>query len=289
MLIRCVCVILLLVTGLTSDSRPAYVPNPASYVYKLHALSHPHVPVLHNRSDQTAADSAQGVSAFVYSGLAITHAAGAVAGYNGLTKLWGASDGRFHFKDEINDKLAFNDEASHLFISYKLAQGFSSAYRVLGFSDGRARLLGMLEAAAIMTAVEFPLDAYNPKQGFGVTDLVANYIGIGLAWYKDVRPELSRFDLKTSIKSLSAQPTRVLGDYGSDYDNYIYWLTYRYKFAVIGTGYSTCRNTSGAADPQLFLGIGSTIPDLIRPISGRLADRLKPLEFYFFNINFRAL
>jgi len=243
----------------------------------------------HNGSDQVVMKSDRRISPFTYGGIAAVHVVGAIAGYNNLTDLWGSPDGKFHFKDESADNLAFNDEVSHMFISYKLTQGFSSAYRCLGFTDRKARLLGVLESALIMTAVEFPVDAYNPSQGLGVTDAVANYAGIVVAWWKSIDPRLADIDIKVSIKSLSSRRGMVLGYDCYDYDNYIYWLTYRYRFAVLGAGYSTGRSTPADVEPQLFLGIGTTIPDLIRPVSSKLAERLRPLELYFFNLRLNAL
>jgi hypothetical protein len=288
-LMRYLCAILLICIGLTSVALPAYIPNTESYVYRLQGFSHSLVPVMHNQTDQTSLGSDHRISPFTYGGIAAAHVGGAVAGYNSLTNLWGTPDGRFHFKDETSDYLAFNDEVSHLFISYKLAQGFSSVYRGLGFTEGKARFLGVLESALIMTAIEYPVDAYNPTQGFGLTDIVADYAGIGLAWWKSVDPNLANFDLKVSVKSLSGQRRTVLAYDASDYDNFIYWLTYRYEFAVLGAGYSTDRETPKDVQPQLLLGIGTTIPDLIRPVSSKLAKRLKPLELYFFNFNLKAL
>jgi hypothetical protein len=281
--------ILLICIGLAPIGWAGYIPNPASYVFRLQGFSHSFVPVVHNQTDQTALRSDRRISPFTYGGIATAHVGGAIAGYRGLTSLWGKSDGKFHFKDETADYLAFNDEVSHLFIGYKLTQGFSSVYRGLGFTEGKSRFLGVLETALIMTAIEFPIDAYNPTQGFGITDIVADYAGIGLAWWKSVNPDLTNFDLKVSIKSLSGQRRAMLAYDTSDYDNFIYWLTYRYEFAVFGAGYSTDRKTPKEAEPQLLLGIGTTIPDLIRPVSSKLAERLKPLELYFFNFNLKAL
>lgn len=284
---RCLCLTLLICIGLAPIASSAQFPSPASYVFKLHGFSHPVVYMM--RNDAGTDDDQVKISGLTYGGIAATHVAGAAVGYSVLKNVWGSSDGRFHLKNETGDHLAFNDEISHLFVGYKLTQGFKSAYRGLGFSNEKARTLGMIESALVMTAVEFPVDAYNPTQGLGITDLVADYIGIGLAYWKDIDPRLSNFDIKVSVKSISANNGRALGYNNEDYDNYIYWLTYRYRFAVVGAGYSTGRTSPVDPQPQMFLGIGTTIPDLCRPISSKLADRLKPLELYFFNFNLKAL
>jgi len=93
------------------------------------------------------------------------------------------------------------------------------------------------------------------------------------------------FDLKVSIKSTSNQSRAVLGYDSADYDNYIYWLTYRKSVLVLGAGYSTRRLNPTDPEPQLLLGVGSTIPDLVKPISSGLARYLRPLEVYYFNFH----
>ena len=221
----------------------------------------------------------------VWSAVGVSHAIGGIAGYEYLTSKWGEPAGSFHFKDELHDGLALNDEVSHLFVAYKLTELFSSSYKRLGFSARNARLLGTLESALIMTAVEFPLDAYNPDQGMGLTDLAFDYAGAGMGYLKMASPGLRDFDLKISAKSIRRSSGSILGDDASDYDSYIYWLTFRRGPAVVGVGYSSCRLTpSSDGKPQLFLGLGSTIPDLIRPISSKVAGSLKSLELYFFNV-----
>ena len=282
-------VILLIYIGLATGAYCGQTPNPAIYVFDLQTLSHSYVSALQSQADPAKVEEEQRVRWYIYGGIGGAHTVGSVIAYNRLTKLWGASNGKFHFKDEFHDQLAFNDEVSHLLISYKLTQSFSSLYRRLGFSTKRGHILGALESALIMTAVEFPVDAFNPNQGFGMTDLVADYLGVGLAYWKSVDSRLSDFDIKLSIKSFSRQGERVLGYDNRDYDNYIYWLTYRYKFAVLGTGYGTTRSKLIEPEPQIFLGIGTTIPDLLRPVSSKLAEKLKPLELYYFNFRLNVI
>lgn len=220
-----------------------------------------------------------------YSALVSVHGIGAVVGYNKLADIWGESDGAFHIKDETSDHLAFNDEVSHLFVSYKLSQALTEAYGVIGFNDRKARNVGAIEAALIMTAVEFPVDAFNPSQGMGLTDLVADYAGVGLAYLKASDDRFKDFDIKMSVKSIGSNKGRVLGYNCGDYDNYIYWLTYSRSPFVAGVGYSTTRFSAKEPKPQMMLGIGTTIPDLIEPISSKAAKFLKPLELYFLNIH----
>ena len=137
--------------------------------------------------------------------------------YNHMVNAWGVPDGRFHFKDDWSgDNLALNDEVSHLVVSYKLTQLFHSGYRALGYSEGTARLMGVIEAAVIVTAVEYPIDAYNPTQGFGVSDLLFDYAGIGLGYLKIADSRFADWDLKVSVKSFKHANRQVIGDVAED-------------------------------------------------------------------------
>lgn len=205
--------------------------------------------------------------------------------YNHMVKAWGVPDGKFHFKhDWAGDNMALNDEVSHLLISYKLVQALHSGYSMIGYSNKTARIMGMIQAAIIVTAVEYPIDAYNPTQGFGVTDIVADYAGIGLAYLKITDKRFHNWDLKTSVKSFSHTKRQVIGDNAEDYDNYIYWLTYKKSPAVFGFGYSTSHPLSGGVNKEFYLGIGTTLPDLLEPISGKLAKLFRWSEVYYFNL-----
>lgn len=212
--------------------------------------------------------------------------AGSIPFYNHVVNAWGRPDGKFHFKDDWSgDNLALNDEVSHLFVSYKLMQFFNSGYNLLGFSPKTARILGMVETAFILTAVEFPIDAYNPDQGFGVSDLIFNYTGIFMAYIKITNPAFENWDLKASVKSLSQSNKQVIGSNNEDFDNYIYWITYRKSSLVFGLGYSTDHPQPMNVDKQFFVGIGTTVPDLIRPISKKLANALDWMGTYYLNLN----
>ena len=210
--------------------------------------------------------------------------------YNHMVKSWGKPDGKFHLKDDWSgDNLALNDEVSHLLISYKLTQALHSGYRALGFGEKTARILGMTEAAFIVTAVEFPIDAYNPTQGFGVSDLIFDYTGILMAYFKISDSRFADWDLKTSVKSFRNANRQVIGDEAEDYDNYIYWLTYRKSPAVFGLGYGTSHPEIGKVNKEFYLAIGTTLPDILRPVSKKLAGALKWAEVYYFNLNWRFL
>jgi hypothetical protein len=76
-----------------------------------------------------------------------------------------------------------------------------------------------------MTYVEYPVDAYNPVQGLGYSDLIADYLGIGLAFARDKwHDELKFFDLRISIKNPGDVPNQVIAQTFAGNDAYIYWL-----------------------------------------------------------------
>ncbi len=225
----------------------------------------------------------------LWEGLAL--AQGYIA-YQKTTVLWGKSDGKFHFKDELQgDHLAFSDEVSHLFIAYKLAQAARVGYRWGGLSRRAATRAGAIHAAVYMAFVEFPMDAYNPRQGFGVTDLAANFIGVGLAWYRAGQND-PRWDFKVSIKpQFFDGEDRVLAQNTSEYDDYIYWLTWRlsdnrYNPIVLGFGYSThhppgTRVGDVPIDRQFYFHIGTSPAEIGRFLGKPFDKILAPAEFYF--------
>lgn len=210
--------------------------------------------------------------------------------YNHMVKSWGKPDGKFHVKNDWSgDNLALNDEVSHLLVSYKLTQVFHSAYKALGFGEKTARILGMTEAAFIVTAVEYPIDAYNPTQGFGISDLIFDYTGILMAYFKISDRRFENWDLKTSVKSFSNANRQVIGDEAEDYDNYIYWLTYRKAPAVFGFGYGTSHPEVGQVNKEFYLGIGTTLPDILSPLSKKLSKAFRWAEVYYFNLSWNFL
>jgi Predicted periplasmic lipoprotein (DUF2279) len=212
--------------------------------------------------------------------------------YNHMVKAWGAPDGKFHIKDDwAGDNLALNDEVSHLFVSYKLTQYLQSGYRMIGFSEKTSLIIGIVEAAFIVTAVEYPIDAYNPDQGLGISDLIFDYAGIGMAYFKITDSRFANWDLKTSVKSFTYENDNVFGSDNEDFDNYIYWLTYRKTPAVFGFGYGTSHPELGVrkVNKEFYLAVGTTIPDLLRPISKKLSDALRFTEFYYFNLKWNFL
>lgn len=215
--------------------------------------------------------------------------------YQKTIEIWGKPSGKFHIKNDFTgDHLALNDEISHMLIAYKLAQLTRQGFRWSGLSPAAAARAGALQAAVYMAFVEFPMDAYNPDQGLGLSDLLADFAGIGLAWYR-AGAKNPRWDLKVSVKSqFFAGNSRLLAHNSKQYDDFIYWLTYRisenrYNPLVVGLGYSTHHPPGDPpgfipVDKQFYLRIGTSFSEIGRMFGRRTESILAPTEVYFFNI-----
>jgi hypothetical protein len=224
------------------------------------------------------------------------HAAAAFFTYDQTQKSWGGSTGKFHFKNDWSgDYLAQNDEASHFVVGYVLTKQFYRTYRWTGFSPKKARLYGALESAFLLTFVEVPMDAFNSTQGFGVEDLLADYAGIGLGLLKLNHP--GNWDIKAHAKTnpFSSQ-NHLFSQTVEQFDNYVFWGTYRPALKwgerqplSLGVGYSVRRGRD-VFEPlrELYFGVGTTIPDLVRTLSPQAAKYFEVLDFYYFNLNLRA-
>lgn len=223
------------------------------------------------------------------------HLVGLTFVYDQTRKSWGPSTGRFHFKNDWSgDGLAQNDEASHLTVAYTLTKELYRGYRWTGVPPKKARLYGAVESAFLMTFVEMPMDAFNPTQGFGVSDLIADYAGVGLGILKLSRQ--GNWDVKTSVKSnpFNSQ-SHLFSQTARQFDNYIFWGTYRPGLkwgerqpVSLGIGYGTRRAADGISPlRELRFGVGTTLPDLVRSFAPRAARYFEVLDFYYFNLNWR--
>lgn len=196
---------------------------------------------------------------------------------------WGAPNGKFHFKDELHDNVAFTDEISHFYAGYKLTDGFRWFFRMLKMPEEKQLKYGAIQAAIILTLVEFPMDAFNPDQGFGVSDFVLDYAGIGYALLDAKYP--NKFDMKFSLK----QPpwkfdNKFLASKNEEFANFIWWATYTPKTVSVGLGYGIEYDQHGEAQSQVYLGAGTTLYDLLYVIKPSLANELKALDCYFINL-----
>jgi predicted lipoprotein DUF2279 len=212
--------------------------------------------------------------------------------YMETQQTWGHSRGRFHVKDDwTGDGLSQNDEASHLFFGYTLTKTFAGQWHWAGMSPRKARTVGAVETAGVLTMVEV-LDAFNPAQGLGVQDLVFDYAGIGLGVLSLSRPD------GWSIRMSSKAPAREgpFAETVRQSDNYIFWVTYRPPWpggsnqpVSLGLGHGVRRGPDGVSPVrEVHLGIGTTVPDILRPFSPHAARLLGILDFYYLNLDLTA-
>jgi hypothetical protein len=215
-------------------------------------------------------------------------------GFKQAIASWGKSDSGFHFKDDWKgDNLAQTDELSHFIWGYKMTQFFFWAYDWVGLSSKTSQALSISQSALLLTLVEYPIDAYNPKQGLGVSDLIFDYVGVGLAYMKKHKSWLEDFDFKISWKKnifLANQP--MFAQTYEEFDNFIYWFTYRTKLFMprkifcFGVGYSVF-HPGDTPKRQFYGGIGLSLPDFASLFGKNLKTRVKFLEIFYPNLSIK--
>lgn len=222
-------------------------------------------------------------------------------GYQQAVKSWGVSNGKFHLKNDwLGDGLAGNDEVSHLWFSAELVKLFTGGFRWVGYDHIKAARLGALQGALLMTFVEFPLDAFNPTQGLGVSDLIFNYLGVGFGYWKTTDSRLGNIDLKISILGNPWQyNNQVFAQAAYDFDQFAFWATYRVPHVlkdimVLGVGYSTSHpaldgQTVGPVKSHIKVGLGTTLSAVAGIVSPSVARFFKPVDFYYFNFHINAI
>jgi hypothetical protein len=198
---------------------------------------------------------------------------------------WGAPKGKFHIKDELHDNVGFTDEISHFYAGYKMTDGFAWLFRVLKVPPEKANRLGALQTVLILTLIEFPMDSYNPSQGMGLTDLVADYAGVGWGLLKKEHP--NNFDMKFCVK----QPPwkfkhKLLASDNAEFDNFIWWGVWKPKYVWTGIGYSTNHDRPDVK-PEVYLGVGTTLYDLLHLVSPKVAAEVRSLDTYFISLRLR--
>jgi len=215
--------------------------------------------------------------------------------YSRMDDWWGHQKGEPHIKhnDWNGDNLAQTDEASHTFISYKLAQAATHFAQWTGLPDGTSMIIGGSLSTIIMTWVEYPVDTYNPVQGFGYSDEIADLAGIGLALAREKwHDQLDFFDLRFSIKEPKNLPSEVIAQTFAGNDAYIYWLVVQpnEKFPVhpaIGISanhYSQDR----VVEQEIYFGFGTSAGELAGIFSPKLKRRLDMWNTYEISFYFRV-
>lgn len=217
--------------------------------------------------------------------------------WNKFQQRWGKSHGKFHFKtkDWSGDGLAQGDEISHAIAAQRLCIIGREMARWVGFSEHSSTIWGAAISGAVTTWVEFPVDAFNPGQGVGYTDLAANATGIALYLVRERYDWAHRFDLRFSYISFADSlipPEIFVGQNYRQYDNAIYWLVYYPSPEKIplnlGIGYSTTRNYDPRYDDdpirEWYLGAGFSVTDLAKPFGIKTPRILELLDTYEFSL-----
>ncbi len=208
------------------------------------------------------------------------------AAYFYFEETWGAPNGRFHFKNEFHDNVALTDEVSHFYAGYKLTEGFAWFFRTFRMPESEVYKYAALQSGLILTLVEIPMDAYNPDQGFGVSDILFDAGGIGWALLEHRYP--NNFDMKFSVKRPPWEfENKFLANENDEFANFIWWGTYRVYYAHLGFGYSVHHDERGHVKSEYFLGAGTTAYDLIRIVSPKFAEDVKALDSYYISIRLR--
>lgn len=236
-------------------------------------------------ADTTATTDSTEQSSHLQRNFVIGNLVGGTAAYFYFTDVWGKPSGKFHFKDDTDDNLAFTDEVSHMFASYQIAEGSRWLFRLLGMPQDQIGKYALLEAVLVTTFIEFPLDAFNPDQGLGVSDLIFNSAGVGLSYLR--HHGVTQIDMKFSLKRSPLDfENKFLASNTEEFDNFIWWGVWKPRYLWLGIGYSTNHYRSdGLVESEYYLGAGTTLHDLLHLVSPRAARRLKVLDTFLINLH----
>ena len=207
---------------------------------------------------------------------------------------WGESDSKkwlWKTNDWNGDGLAQVDEISHCFTGYKLFQFFRGVSKWIGLNDKTSNIIAFSIAEGVLVWVEL-IDAYNPTQGFGITDMVTDTVGILFELLRMRYPFAQRFDIKASYRGFEEIPNNlIMATTFAEYDNSIFWLTYSPSDKLpinIALGYGSSRYKSNSSEPRrrLYAGVGISGKDLISLFNKKAANSFGGLfdwyEFSFY-------
>lgn len=212
-----------------------------------------------------------------------------------FVRIWGSSErSSWHWKhdDFLDDGYAQSDEISHFVAGQRMSQLGRALCLWTGFDERTSTIIGASVSIAISLAVEI-YDAFNPREGFGYSDLI---FGVGGAYFDIARrkyPALERFDIRVSFEQFKHIPQNlVIAEHYKSYDNTIYWLTYQPSMDIpfdICFGYSTGRDYSQNLGPlptrQLYLGVGISGRELMRLFYNDIPDNISGLlSWYEFTV-----
>ena len=108
-------------------------------------------------------------------------------------KGWAWGTAPFHFHSEgwcgLKTSSGCTDKFGHAFTSYTLTGAFAERLKSKGRNDRRAAISGFLLTEALMLYVE-TFDGISKDHGFSYEDLTANFLGGGLAYWREVNPKV---------------------------------------------------------------------------------------------------
>ena len=198
-----------------------------------------------------------------------------------FTKAWGeSSSSKWGWKtgDYNGDGLLQTDEIGHFQLGQLLTEFGYGMATWSGLNHKTGLWIGGGLSFGVLLWVEI-IDAYNPSQGFGVTDIFADLAGILFAVMKKNSKFADRFDLRVTFEDLKVVPNNLLlPTTFAEYDNYIFWLTYQPHEDIpvdICLGYSTDRDFPNKIPRrELYIGAGISGEELITFFGGKKTEKL---------------
>ncbi len=197
-------------------------------------------------------------------GLASAFTVGSVAyASQEFTRVWGeSSSSKWLWKtgDWNGDGLVQTDEFSHFQLGQRITElGYGMA-QWSGFNHRTSIWIGAGIGFGATMWVEI-IDAFNPDQGFGLTDAVLDLAGVIFGVMRKQNDFVNRFDLRVTFDDLNQIPDNVfMATTFAEYDNAIFWLTYKIDQDLpidVCLGYSSDRDYPGKVPRrELFLGAG---------------------------------
>ena len=117
------------------------------------------------------------------------------------------------------------------------------------------------------------------------------------SWTGEPLRHPGRWDFKFSAKrNVFANQKTLFSQDSRESDNYVFWATYRPPLGwgdrqpvSVGLGHGVGLEADGITPVrELYLGLGTTIPDFLRTVAPAVAGHLQLLEAYYINIRLRA-
>lgn len=158
------------------------------------------------------------------------HVAGYVGSITALSSIWYNNFNRtkLHSFNDL-DEWGGMDKAGHITTAWQLAKFSAYTFRWCGIPYKKSALLGSGFSLLYLTTLEF-FDGYSADWGFSFSDMGANILGCGLAYFHNTE-ELANLQFKWSFwpSKYPAYREDVLGktipeQMLKDYNGQTYWL-----------------------------------------------------------------